>query len=106
MNRGLGPVDLERIGCLELTPYGLEPLRQVGLDQLAPGQSRALTTDGGEFFGYLVEGAAVIRTADGAAFTIGAGTGITLTRGEHASLTATETGRLFWVRSGVPGSAR
>lgn len=103
VNRSLGPVDLDRIGHLDLTPYGLEPLRQVGMDHLVAGQSRDLTTDDGEFFGYLVDGTAIVRTTDGGAeFPIGAGTGVTLTRGERATLTATEASRLFWVCSGLP----
>lgn len=103
VDRSLGPVDLDRIGRLDLTSHGLEPLRQVGMDRLVAGESRDLTTDDGEFFGYLVDGAAEVRTADGAVtFPVGPGTGITLARGERARLTATEAGRLFWVRSGLP----
>lgn len=104
VNRSLGPVDLDQIGHVDLTPYGVEPLQQVGIHQLLADQSWDLTTDRGEFFGYLLDGAAVI-TANRTEFPVAAGTGVTLTRGERVTLTATKPTRLFWVRSGLPDSS-
>lgn len=101
VNRSVGPVELNQIGHLDLTPYGVEPFRQVGVYQLPAGQSWDLTTDRGEFFGYLLDGAGVM-TANRVEFPVTAGTGVTLTRGERARLTATEPTRLYWVCSGLP----
>lgn len=101
VNRSLGPVELDRIGHLDLSPYGVEPFQQVGIYQLSAGQSQDLTTDRGEFFGYLLDGAGIM-TANRAEFPVTAGTGVTLTRGERATLTATESTRLYWVCSGLP----
>ena len=105
VNLSKGPIDLDHAGPVDLAEHGLDPLRQAGVDRLAAGESRELDTGGGELFGYLVSGAGVVA-AGRAVFPVPAGTGITLTLGERAILTASEPCQLFWVRSGLPGEPR
>jgi mannose-6-phosphate isomerase-like protein (cupin superfamily) len=100
VKQSVGPLDLERIGELNLLPYGVAPLRRTGVLRLSSGATWELNTDRGEVFGYLMEGAGFL-VVNGVEFAVAAGTGITLTRGEKARLTVTEPARMFWVCSDV-----
>jgi mannose-6-phosphate isomerase-like protein (cupin superfamily) len=93
------PVDLTRVGVLDLTD-DIAPLRQVGTRDLAAGERLDLTATDTEVFAYVVTGAAVV-TCGATEYPVSADTGVTLSRGERAVVAATEPARLFWVSAGI-----
>lgn len=101
MHRKAGPIDLTRTGYLDLTPYGVDPLQAAGVEEIPSQRTRELTADTGELFGYLLDGAGTLTSGE-QTIPVTAGTGITLTLGEHAQFAATMPTRMFWVRSTAP----
>lgn len=97
-------VDLGQIGVLDLTNSGVDPLQEVGVRQVAPTHPVELSAEDAEVFAYLIGGAATV-TVPGSAYPIEAGTGITLGKGERATITAIRPAQLFWVRSAVEMTA-
>ncbi|MFE2562130.1 cupin domain-containing protein [Streptomyces sp. NPDC059352] len=100
----LQPVDLSAAGRVDLAQHGAAPLIDAALERLDAGDTLALEANGCEVFGYLVSGSATL-TASGATHSVAAETGVALTLGESALLTAESPCAFLRVRSAVEGVA-
>jgi quercetin dioxygenase-like cupin family protein len=98
VNPMVGPVDLQQRGVLSLAGAGVSPLDEIGLGQLAEGESYDVDTEPGEVFLYLMEGSVLVR-GGGTERVAGAGVGVTFGWRERGRVTATGPARFFWVRS-------
>ncbi|MFI1659879.1 cupin domain-containing protein [Streptomyces sp. NPDC020472] len=94
----LQPVDLSVVGRVDLAQHGASPLIDVVLERLDAGDTLALDATGCEVFGYLIGGSATL-TASAATHPVAADTGVTLTLGESAVLTAESPCTFLRVRS-------
>ncbi|MFE2555057.1 hypothetical protein ACFXGT_03340 [Streptomyces sp. NPDC059352] len=104
MHPRLQPVDPSAAGRVDLAQHGAAPPIDATIERLGAGDTLALDATGYEVFGYLVSGSAML-TASGTTQSVAAETGVALTLGESALLTAESPCAFLRVRSAVEGVA-